>query len=182
MKESSHFEITNKFKKSLYKVLDAFSHVRNPTIWEYEYPEGVAFHKEYERLLHVYKKRIERLNVKFMELEDVALDVQVLLGREFNLKMRNIREKRDQLESEIRYELAVKQSEHAASFYKEKVKRKEHKQIIEKNPMKENFFDKELGEIRFTLEGDIRKSVIFKLKRTGLFVWRKIMNFLKKND
>ena len=98
LKGKSEYQLAKEVLKSVYKVRDAFMHVRNPAIFQYEYPEEMQNHfghlkpeYEYEGTLHVYQKRWEVMTEAFRELEEHHLDAQVEWGSEFKDVITNLR-------------------------------------------------------------------------------------------
>lgn len=98
LKGKSEYQLAKEVLKSVYKVREAFKHVRNPGIYQYEYPKDMLdntgylkreFH--YEGTAHVYEKRWKMMAEAFSELEDHHLEAQVEWGPEFQdviLKLR----------------------------------------------------------------------------------------------
>ncbi|MGB2965535.1 MAG: hypothetical protein WBB69_16290 [Anaerolineales bacterium] len=98
LKGKSEYQLAKEVLKSVYKVRDAFKHVRHPAIFQYEYPEEMQNHfdqlkseYEYEGTLQVYEKRWEVMTETFRELEEHHLDAQVEWGSEFQDVIINLR-------------------------------------------------------------------------------------------
>jgi hypothetical protein len=90
LKGKSEYAKAKEVLKAVYKVRSAFNHVRNPAIYQYEYPEEMRDHDGhlkqehyYEGTLHVYENRWKHLSEAFQELEERNLDAQVEWGPEF---------------------------------------------------------------------------------------------------
>jgi len=90
IKGKSEYEKAKKVLKAVYKVYRAFVYVRNPAIFQYEYPkemtESWGHLKEefyYEGECYVYDNRWKILTEAFLELEEQNLDAQVEWGTEF---------------------------------------------------------------------------------------------------
>lgn len=90
LKGKSEYERAKETLKSVYRVRDAFKHVRGPAIFSSEYPEEMRDHhgslkKEYEHkgMLAVYEARWKFLAEAFHELEEKTLEAQVEWGPEF---------------------------------------------------------------------------------------------------
>jgi hypothetical protein len=101
LKGKSEYQLAKDVLKSVYKVREAFKLVRNPMIYQYEYPEGMRDHHghlkhehDYEGTAHVYEKRWDKLAEAFGELEEHHLAAQVEWGPEFQeviVKLRSCR-------------------------------------------------------------------------------------------
>ena len=101
LKGKAEYQLAKDVLKSVYKVRDAFKHVRHPAIFAYEYPEEMRDYsghlkreKDYEGTLYVYEKRWQKMDEAFRELEEHHLDAQVEWGSEFQnviVKLRSCR-------------------------------------------------------------------------------------------
>lgn len=101
LKGKAEYQLAKDVLKSVYKVREAFKFVRNPIIYQYEYPEGMRDHHghlkhehDYEGTAHVYEKRWEKMAEAFGELEEHHLAAQVEWGQEFQdviVKVRSCR-------------------------------------------------------------------------------------------
>lgn len=87
LKGKSEYELAKRVLKSVYRVREAFMHVRNPAIYQYEYPEDMRNHHghlkpehNYDGTTHVYEKRWEKMHEAFKELEEAHLEAQVEWG------------------------------------------------------------------------------------------------------
>lgn len=87
LKGKAEYELAKTVLKSVYKVRDAFNHVRGNAIYQYEYPEEMRDHRghlkkenEYAGTLYVYEKRWAVLAEAFRELEENHLLAQVEWG------------------------------------------------------------------------------------------------------
>lgn len=90
IKGRSEYELAKKLLKSVYKVREAFYHVRHPAIYQYEYPKEMCDYyghlekeHDYEGTEHVYKARWKLMDDAFKKLENFNLDAQVEWGNEF---------------------------------------------------------------------------------------------------
>jgi hypothetical protein len=90
LKGKAEYQLAKDVLKSVYKVREAFKHVRNPGIFQFEYPEEMVDssghlkrENDYEGTAHVYEKRWESMNIAFRELEERHLEAQVEWGYEF---------------------------------------------------------------------------------------------------
>ena len=90
LKGKSEYELAKRVLISVYKVREAFKQVRNPAIYQYEYPEEMKdesghLHKDkdYAGSLHVYEERWAVLENAFLELEEHHLEAQVEWGPQF---------------------------------------------------------------------------------------------------
>jgi hypothetical protein len=90
LKGKSEYQLAKEVLKSVYKVREAFKHVRNPWIYQYEYPNEMLDdtghlkrEQNYEGTAHVYEKRWEMMTEAFRELEEHHLEAQVEWGSEF---------------------------------------------------------------------------------------------------
>lgn len=180
---TSFYETVKRFKRNLYDVQNRFFYVRNPAIWEQEYPAGGKV--GYESTRYVYEKRMETLNKSFIELENSVLDMQVLLGRGFSEKMQEIRTARAKLLQEIKYLVRVeKDGDRAGRFYAEKVSRDEHTEILYTNVggEKKNSFDLTLEKIVVELEGIVkRKEEKSRLTTGAVAAWKRLTKKFKKD-
>lgn len=90
LKGRSEYELAKKILRAVYKVREAFYHVRKLAIFQFEYPEDMrdyhghlkAEHR-YTGTVHVYETRWKVLNDAFRELEEQNLEAQVEWGNEF---------------------------------------------------------------------------------------------------
>ena len=117
LKGKAEYQLAKDVLKSVYKVRDAFHHVRNPAIFAYEYPEEMRDYsgnlkpeKDYEGLHYVYEKRWEKMNEAFKELEEHHLNAQVEWGPEFQNVIINLRSCRAELLVEIQRMLDEKKN------------------------------------------------------------------------
>lgn len=90
LKGKAEYQLAKEVLKSVYKVRDAFEHVRNPAIYQFEYPKDMLDHQgylkqehEYEGTMYIYEKRWAKMSEAFRELEEHHLDAQVEWGSEF---------------------------------------------------------------------------------------------------
>jgi hypothetical protein len=119
LKGKSEYQLAKDVMKSVYKVRDAFQHVRNPAIFAYEYPDEMRDYsghlkpeQEYEGAAYVYEKRWEKMTEAFSELEEHHLDAQVEWGPEFQNVIMNLRTCRAELLVEIQRLLDEKKNPH----------------------------------------------------------------------
>lgn len=101
LKGKAEYELAKDVLKSAYRVREAFKHVRNPAIFQYEYPPNMTDHhghlkKEhnYDGISHVYETRWKKMDDAFRELEEHHLAAQVEWGSEFQdviMKLRSCR-------------------------------------------------------------------------------------------
>ena len=90
LKGKAEYQLAKEVLKSVYKVREAFKHVRKFVIYRYEYPEemldyhgNLKMEHDYEGTAHVYEKRCEVMAEAFRELEEHHLEAQVEWGSEF---------------------------------------------------------------------------------------------------
>lgn len=90
LKGKAEYQLAKDVLKSVYKVREAFKHIRNPAIYQYEYPEDMTDHHghlkreyKYEGTAYVYEKRWEIMHDAFKELEEHHLNAQVEWGSKF---------------------------------------------------------------------------------------------------
>lgn len=90
LKGKSEYEKAKEILKAVYKVRRGFSIVRNPAMYEYEYPENLRGQPgilrgedRYEAIAHAYENRWKHLDEAFRELEDLNLDAIVEWGNEY---------------------------------------------------------------------------------------------------
>lgn len=84
LKGKSEYELAKGVLKSVYKVREAFKHVRHLAIYEYEYPEEMRDHHghlkreyDYKGTAQVYENRWKKMDEGFRELEERHLEAQV---------------------------------------------------------------------------------------------------------
>lgn len=90
LKGTAEYKLAKDLLKAVYRVREAFKHVRHPAIWEYEYPEGMRGRNgaakeenKHEAHEHAYNERFKVLDEAFRNLEDLTLDAQVEWGLGF---------------------------------------------------------------------------------------------------
>jgi hypothetical protein len=90
LKGRSEYTKAKEILRAVYRVRYAFWDVRNPAIWQYEYPKEMCepsghLKKEcrYEGTLHVYEKRWKFLEEAFNQLREQHLDAEVEWGEDF---------------------------------------------------------------------------------------------------
>ena len=89
LKGKSEYTLAKNTLHAVYKVREAFKHVRHPAIYQYEYPTEMttntghlAQENNYEGTSHVYKERWKKIDDAFKELEDIYLEALVEWGSE----------------------------------------------------------------------------------------------------
>lgn len=104
LKGRSEYQLAKDVLKSVYKVREAFKHVRNPMIFQYEYPEEMTDHhgnlkqdNRHEGTVHVYQERWKKMEEAFGELESYHLEAQVEWGPEFQDVINDLRSCRTEL-------------------------------------------------------------------------------------
>lgn len=119
LKGKSEYSKAKEVLKAVYKVRRAFAHVRNPAIFQYEYPEDmidghgqVKGNHDYEATAHVYEARWKFLAEAFHELEEQSLDAQVEWGSEFQEVIKPLRTCKVELQIVIQNMLAARKSPH----------------------------------------------------------------------
>ena len=97
LKGKSEYQLAKDILKSVYRVREAFKHVRHIAIFQYEYPEdmqGPHGHlkpeHDYEGTAHVYETRWKLMDEAFKELEEYHLLAQVEWGPEFKDKIKKL--------------------------------------------------------------------------------------------
>jgi len=120
LKGKSEYELAKRVLKSVYKVREAFKHVRSPAIYQYEYPEGMRNHHghlkpehNYEGTAYVYEKRWEKMHEAFKELEEAHLEAQVEWGPEHQDVIVKLRQRRSELLIAIQQMLERKKDPHS---------------------------------------------------------------------
>ena len=108
LKGGAEYQLAKDVLKAVYRVREAFKAVRNPAIFEYEYPEEMRSpsghlreEKKYEGTAHVYEKRWKQMVSSFKELEEYHLQAQVEWGPEFQNRIEKLRRCRVELMSAI---------------------------------------------------------------------------------
>ncbi len=126
LKGKSEYQLAKDVLCSVYKVREAFKHVRGPAIYSYEYPENMRDHhgslkREYshEGTLHVYESRFEKLHEAFGELEGKHLEAQVEWGAQFQNVIIPLRKCRAELLNTIQMMLDRKISHDGATRTRE---------------------------------------------------------------
>lgn len=119
LKGTSEYQLAKDLLRSVFKVKRAFSLVRNPAVFQYEYPPemtGPTGHLkpecEYAGNVHVYQERMKPLGEAFAELEELNLDAQVEWDDEFAEMIKPLRGCRGNLLVAIQYTLEAKQAPH----------------------------------------------------------------------
>ncbi|EGQ7764567.1 hypothetical protein QPB21_004659 [Vibrio alginolyticus] len=104
LKGKSEYQLAKDVLRSVYKVREAFKHVRNPAIMGYEYPEELTTHSghlksesRYEGNSHVYQERWKKMDAAFSELEELNLEALVEWGSEHQDKIVPLRRCRGEL-------------------------------------------------------------------------------------
>ncbi len=104
LKGKSEYQLAKDILKSVYKVREAFKHVRNIVIFQYEYPEDMQgphghLKPEYdhEGTAHVYETRWKLMDESFKELEEYHILAQVEWGPEFQDRIKKLRACRSEL-------------------------------------------------------------------------------------
>lgn len=115
LRGTSEYAKAKQVLKAVYKVRRGFSAVRNPAIYQYEYPPGMTDHTghlskehEYEGTAHVYQARWDVLAEAFTELEEETLDAVVEWGADFQQVIVPLRRCMVELQIEIQNELERK--------------------------------------------------------------------------
>ncbi|KZN44037.1 hypothetical protein [Pseudoalteromonas luteoviolacea] len=104
LKGKSEYQLAKDVLKSVYKVQEAFKHVRHPAIMGYEYPSDMINNtghlkddSRYEGTAHVYTERWKKMDEAFAELEALHLDALVEWGNEHQDKIIELRKLRGEL-------------------------------------------------------------------------------------
>jgi hypothetical protein len=104
LKGKAEYQLAKEVLKSVYKVREAFKHVRNPAIYRYEYPDEMTDHHghltqehRYDGTVHVYQERWKQMDKAFGELEEHHLEAQVEWGPEFQDVIKDLRSCRVEL-------------------------------------------------------------------------------------
>jgi len=125
LKGKSEYQLAKDVLKSVYKVREAFKHVRNPVIYQYEYPENMRDHHghlkrehNFEGTAHVYEERWKKMAEAFGELEEHHLAAQVEWGPEFQEVIVKLRSCRIELLVAIQQMLERKKNPHEAAGMK----------------------------------------------------------------
>jgi hypothetical protein len=120
----------------VYKVREAFFHVRRSFIYEYEYPKEMCnYHghlkeeHDYEGTVHVYETRWKVMDDAFKKLENFNLDAQVEWGNEFVEIIIPLRECRATLLIAIQQYLRTKKKDRTSE---DKLSKEERKDMIGK--------------------------------------------------
>lgn len=99
LKGKSEYQLAKEVLKSAYRVREAFKIVRNPAIFQNEYPEEMLDARGYLKpenehagTVHVYQKRWEIMAEAFSRLEEHHLDAQVEWGATHQDKILKLRD------------------------------------------------------------------------------------------
>jgi len=91
LRGTEKFTRAKELLKAVFRVRNAFNHVRNPAIWGNEYPKEMVdvngylkAESEYEGYVHVYEQRWKVLAEAFRDLENEILLAEVEWGDEVN--------------------------------------------------------------------------------------------------
>ena len=119
LKGRSEYDKAKAVLKAVYKVQGAFRHVRNPAIFQFEYPEEMTNNwghlkqeHDYEGTAYVYENRWKILAEAFRELEEQNLDAQVEWGPEFQEIIAPLRKCKIELEIALQNHLEAKKNPH----------------------------------------------------------------------
>ena len=136
LKGKAEYQLAKDVLKSVYKVREAFKHVRNPIIYQYEFPEDMRDHHghlksehDYEGTAHVYEKRWEKMAEAFGELEQHHLAAQVEWGPEFQDVIVKLRSCRIELQVALQQMLERKKNPREALLMKSE-ERAEEKSVM----------------------------------------------------
>lgn len=167
LKGKSEYELAKRVLKSVYKVREAFKQVRNPAIWQYEYPEEMRNHHGHLKpehncagTAHVYEKRWEKMHEAFKELEEMHLEAQVEWGPEHQDVIVKLRQCRSELLTAIQQMLERKKDPHAEPRKAEEIA--EERSVLEhlgKNSKHDKFtpqIDEAVGEFEMWLRPHVR--------------------------
>jgi hypothetical protein len=84
LKGRAEYESAKTVLKSVYRVREAFKHVRNPFIYQYEYPPHMTDRTghlkqehDYDGTAYVYENRWKKIDDAFRDLEEHHLAAQV---------------------------------------------------------------------------------------------------------
>ncbi len=109
LKGRSEYKLSKDTLIAVYRVRNAFLHVRNPAIFTYEYPEDMRSPTghlkdecKYEGVLYAYEERFKRVDEAFSNLEDCFLEAQVEWGSDSKDKIVKLRVCRSQLLQAVR--------------------------------------------------------------------------------
>ena len=109
MKGTAEYRLAKELMKAVYRVREAFMHVRNPAIFSYEYPQEMLDTWGYpssalqaEATEYVYNNRWKRLHEAFVTLEEKNLDAQVEWGSQYSEVIKPLRKCRVELQLAIR--------------------------------------------------------------------------------
>ncbi len=104
LKGKSEYQLAKDTLKSVYKVREAFKHVRGSVIYQYEYPEEMTDHHgnlkqghRHEGTVYVYQERWKKMEEAFGELESNHLEAQVEWGPGFQDVIKDLRSCRTEL-------------------------------------------------------------------------------------
>lgn len=108
LKGKSEYELAKEVLRSVFRVREAFKHIRHPSIYSFEYPQDLcdrsghlAQEHKGKGTAHVYEQRWKKMDSAFSELEEKFLDALVEWGSENQEKIVQLRKCRAELLTEI---------------------------------------------------------------------------------
>ncbi len=108
VKGSAEYDLAKQTLKNLYAVENAFRIVRNPTVWDHEYPEKYRVSglqdqriKKHEAMEYVYENRWKSLAAAFEALENTMYLVRAEWGTEQEDKIKSLRACKHMLNSAL---------------------------------------------------------------------------------
>jgi len=123
LKGKSEYQISKDVLRAVYKVREAFKHVRNPVIYQYEYPEDMTSssgHLKSEHIFegnaHVYEQRWKVLHKAFVELEECFLEALVVWGSDYQDTIAPLRLCRGEVQMAIQHLLSKYRNPHEADW------------------------------------------------------------------
>ncbi|MHA7879225.1 MAG: hypothetical protein ACX931_05525 [Saccharospirillum sp.] len=119
LKGRSEYQIAKDTLRAVYRVREAFKHVRGPAIYGYEYPEEMTntqghLKNEFKHAgtAHVYEKRWKVLHEAFVDLEKCHLEAMVEWGSEYQDVIVPLRKCRVDVQLAIQHLLSRYQNPH----------------------------------------------------------------------
>jgi len=123
LKGRSEYQLAKDVIRSVYKVREAFKHVRNPVIMGYEYPKDMTTHSghlkdelRYEGTAYVYETRWKKMDEAFSELEEKNLEALVEWGSDYQDTIVALRRCRGELLMAIQDMLARYKNPHEENW------------------------------------------------------------------
>ncbi len=132
LKGKSEYQLAKDTLRAVYKVSEAFKHVRGPAIYSYEYPEEMTDSHghlknefRHEGTAYVYENRWKVMHEAFIELEKLHLDAMVEWGSEYQDIIVPIRKCRIEVQLAVQHLLSRYQNPHEPDWMDKEEKKRQ---------------------------------------------------------